>query len=171
MAIHFSLRIAVNIILAAAVASLSSQVQAEENALDLLVGHWDVEVMNLKPEKSKLTYSETYQWTLNGQFLHGETSKKSDGSKDVVYATYDAEVKGYYFWVFSSTGSFVYLPPASWNSRTRTMEWENLPNSDISYLTQVVFPDDKTRHWTLIVKDWKGSVLQQQEGRAVRRGD
>lgn len=171
MAIHFSLKAVGKIILAVAMASLSSQIQAEENALDLLVGSWDVEVTNLKPKKSKLTYSETYQWTLNGQFLLGETSKKSDGNKDVVYATYDAQVKGYHFWVFSSTGSFVYLPPASWDSRTRTMEWKNLPNSDISYLTRVVFPDEKTRRWSLVVKDWKGSVLQQQEGRAVRRGD
>lgn len=171
MAIHFSLKTVVNIILAVVIGSVTLQIQAEENALDLLVGRWDVEVTNLKPKKSKLTYSETYRWTLNRQFLHGETSNKSDGNKDVVYATYDRKVKGYHFWVFSSTGSFVYLPPATWNSRTRTMEWRNLPNSDISYHTLVVFPDDKTRHWTLIVKDWKGSVLQQQEGRAVRLRD
>ncbi len=158
------------VVMAVVMAALSSQIQAEENALDLLVGSWDVEVTNLKPKQSKLTYTETYQWTLNRQFLHGKINK-SDGNKDVVYATYDAQVKGYHFWVFSTTGSFVYLPPASWDSRTRTMEWKNLPNSDIIYLTREVFPDEKTRHWSLVVKDWKGSVLQQQEGRAVRRGD
>ena len=50
------------------------------------------------------------------------------------------------------------------------MEWTNPANADISYLTRVVFDNDALS-WTVLVKDWQGKVLLQQEGRAGRRND
>lgn len=144
---------------------------AEGDALELLVGRWDARVKTLRPQPAELTYTEVYEWVLDNRFLRGRTEKKSDGTEDVVFATYDAQAKGYPFWVFSSTGTYTYLAPATWDARTRTMVFTNPPGLDISYRTVVIFPGDGTRHWTVLVKDWKGSVLLEQEGRAVRRSD
>jgi hypothetical protein len=32
-----------------------------------------------------------------------------------------------------------------------------------------VFTENNAREWTVLVKDWKGTVLLRQSGRAVRR--
>lgn len=148
-----------------------SKVYADYSVLDLYAGRWDVQVRTLQPEQVNVTYSETFEWVLNRKFLVGKTENKSDGTEDISYGTYDEQTKGYPFWIFSSSGTYIYLAPATWDARTRTMEWKNPPNSDIFYHTQVVFPDDKTRHWTVLVKDWKGTVLLHQKGNAVRRND
>jgi hypothetical protein len=108
---------------------------------------------------------------LNRQFLRGVTGRKSDGTEDVIYGTYDAKMKGYPFWIFSSSGTYVYLAPATWDASKRTMEWKNPANSDITYSGRLIFPDENTRRWTTVVKDWKGTVLLELEGSAVRRGN
>ena len=106
---------------------------------------------------------------LGEQFLQGKTEQKSDGGEDIVMGTYDPQSKGYPFWVFSSSGTYLYLAPASWDPRTRTMEWKSPPNSDLYYLTRVTFTDANTRQWTVLIKDWKGKILLQQRGEAMRR--
>lgn len=145
--------------------------RADEGVLELLVGRWDARVKTLRPQPAELTYTETYDWVLDHKFLRGRTENKSDGTEDVSYGTYDTNAGGYPLWIFSSSGAYLYLAPGTWNARTRTLEWKNPPNSDLIYNTKVVFPGDGTRHWTVLVKDWKGTVLLQQEGRAVRRSD
>ena len=125
----------------------------------------------MRPEKSEVTYTETYEWVLDHKFLKGQTDNESHGEKSISYGTYDPNVDGYPFWIFSSTGTYIYLVPGRWDARTRTLEWKNPPDSDLAYVTRVVFTDDRTRRWTVLVKDWKGTVLVQQEGSAVRRRD
>ena len=159
------------VLLTVALQFLGPAARADSGALDLLVGRWEVRVRTLQPEEAELTYTETYEWVLDHQFLRGRTEQKSDGTEDIVYATYDSQLQGYPFWIFSSSGTYTSLPPATWNARTRTMEWKNPPNSNISYNSRVVFRGDGVRHWTVLVKDWKGTVLLQQDGRAVRRSD
>jgi hypothetical protein len=146
-------------------------VRADQGGLDGFVGRWDVRVATLQPEKSEVTYTEVYAWVLDRQFLRGQTGRKTDGTEDVIYATYDAQAKGYPFWIFSSSGSYVYLAPATWNARTRIMEWKNPAGWDISYRGRCSFSDENTRHCTMIQKDWKGKVLLEQEWSAVRRDD
>ncbi|MBU4263694.1 MAG: hypothetical protein KKC76_17705 [Proteobacteria bacterium] len=90
---------------------------------------------------------------------------------DVIFGTYDRHADGYPFWIFSSSGSYIYLPPAKWNPRKRAMEWENPKESDIIYRSRCHFPDKNNRDCWLIMKDWKGKVLLELEWRAVRRGD
>jgi hypothetical protein len=145
--------------------------QADEGGLEKFVGRWDVRVQNLQPQKPDLTYIETYEWVLGHRFISAKTERKSDGTEDITIAGYDPQTKGYPFWIFSSTGSYTYLPPASWDAHSRTMEWENPPQWDVSYRVRCIFPDEKTRHCSLIVKDWKGKVLLEQEINAVRRND
>jgi hypothetical protein len=48
------------------------------------------------------------------------------------------------------------------------MEFKSPPSSEIYYRTRVLFADNGTRRWALIVKDWTGKVILQQEGQAVR---
>ncbi|MGH8727605.1 MAG: hypothetical protein ACREV9_05510 [Burkholderiales bacterium] len=163
-----------NVIIAALVAAFfvaAHSARAEENALDRFLGRWDVRVKTLRPKVSEVTYTETYEWVLDRQFLRGMTGRKSDGTEDVIYATYDPLVKGYPFWIFSSSGTYVYLAPATWDARKRTMEWTNPPNSDISWSGRLIFTDENTRRWTTVVKDWKGAVLLEHEGSAIRRKD
>ena len=89
----------------------------------------------------------------------------------VVFATYDENADGYPFWIFSSTGSYTYLPPASWSERKRTMTWKNPPQFDINYRSQCEFPSDALRRCHLIMKDWKGKVLSEMTWTAERLAD
>jgi hypothetical protein len=142
---------------------------AKANVLELLQGTWNVTLTTTKPKPSVVTYTESYEWVLGHQFLRGNSGTKSDGSQDLVMATYDRPSGGYAFWIFSSSSSWIYLPPGFWDEATRTIEWKSSLNPRISYVSRSVFPDDKTRRWTAVVKDWKGTVLLEQTGTAVRR--
>jgi hypothetical protein len=51
------------------------------------------------------------------------------------------------------------------------LEWKSPPISDVSYLARCIFADENTRRCTLIIKDWFGRVLLEQESSAVRRTD
>jgi hypothetical protein len=157
-------------LLAIASWSAASAARAGYEVLDLLIGRWDVRVKTLKPAPADVTYREKYEWVLGRKYLRGQTFDKSDGTEDISFGTYDAKFDGYPFWIFSSSGTYLYLAPATWDARTRTMEWTNPPNSDVYYNTRVKFTD-KGRHWTVQVKDWKGTVLLHQEGNAVRVGN
>jgi hypothetical protein len=150
-------------------ASLASMAGADPGPLELLVGRWEARVQTHQPEAATVTYVETYRSVLGGGFIEGRTEQKSDGTEDRVFATHDAQSDSYLFWVFSSAGKFVNLPPAKWDARARSLDWTNPWNSDISYSTRVVFTENNAREWTVLVKDWKGTVLLRQSGRAVRR--
>jgi len=156
-------------VLAAATCSIGAPVHADEGGLDVFVGRWDVHVKTLQPQRSEVTYIETYEWVLDGKFLRGQTERKSDGTQDIIFATYDEQSKGYPFWIFSSTGSFTYLAPGTFDARTLTMEWNNPADFDIAYRSRCTFPDNNTRHCTLVIKDWKGAALSEVEWSAFRR--
>ena len=150
---------------------VATDMAAQADPLDLFVGHWDVRVETTRPEPAVVTYRERYERVLDGAFIRGETFDKSDGTSDLIVGAYDKNGKGYSFWIFSSTGDFLYLPPGKWNERKQRFTWKNPPNWDISYRTVVEFPDERTRRWTVTMRDWAGNVLVEQTGRAVRRDD
>jgi hypothetical protein len=149
----------------------SETARADKEVLEYYVGHWDIHAETLQPEPSRTSYTERYEWTLDGRFIQGKTGRKADGAYDVIYGTYDAKADGYPFWIFSSSGSYTYLPPAKWNARERTMEWENPENWDVVYKSRCHFPDRDSRHCSLNMKDWKGKVLLDLKWRATRRDD
>jgi len=155
--------------LASAVCLVGPSARAEEGALEKYIGRWDVRVKTRQPKKPDVTYIETYEWMLGRRFLRGTTEQKSDGTEDLFVLGYDAKVKGYPFWIFSSSGTYLSQAPGTWDARKRVMEWKNPPQWDISYSGRCVFPDDDTRRCTLIMKDWRGKVLLDQEATAVRR--
>lgn len=147
-----------------------SPARADEGVLGRYVGRWEVRLKTLQPKPSDQTYVETYEWTLGRKFVRAKIEQKADGTEDLVVAGYDPKTKGYPFWIFSSTGTFVYLPPATWDARARVMEWKSPPQMDISYSGRCLFPNENTRRCTVLVKDWKGRVLLEQESTAMRRG-
>lgn len=158
-------------VLAAVAAALCLPGLAEEGGLERFAGRWEVRVDTFQPERKSVSYLEVYEWVLGRRFLRGYSERREEGTEEVIYATYDDRIRGYPFWIFSSTGTYTYLPPASWSARTRTMVWDSPREWDIVYKGSCVFPDDDTRHCQLIVKDWKGKVLLEQESSAVRQGE
>jgi hypothetical protein len=149
----------------------ASSARAQDNVLEKYVGRWDVTVKTLQPQKSDQTYIETYEWMLDRKFVRAKTEGKADGTEDMVVGGYDPMTKKYPFWIFSSTGTFLYLAPGSWDTRSRTLEWKSPPISDVSYLGRCIFSNERTRRCTLIVKAWFGKVLLEQESTAIRRID
>lgn len=137
--------------------------------LERLRGTWDVTVNTRAPQAGTTKHVETYEWVLDRRFLRGETSQKPDGTQDMFMATYDPAIKGYRFWIFSSSGFFVEMPKGAWDERTQSMEWKSPPQMDITFRGQWTFPDKDTRQWTALLKDWKGTVLLEATGTATRR--
>jgi Protein of unknown function (DUF1579) len=148
-----------------------SSARAQDNVLYKFVGRWDVRVKTLQPQKPDLTYIETYEWMLDRKFVRARTEGKTDGTEDMVVGSYDPKANGYPFWIFSSTGTFLQLAPGTWDARNRTMDWKSPLLLDVSYQARCIFPDDNTRRCTLVIKNWLGKVLQEQDSSAVRRND
>jgi Protein of unknown function (DUF1579) len=142
---------------------------AQLKVLDRLVGTWEVTVRSRRPRPGTMKYSETYDWVLDRRFIRGETVRKPDGTADIYMATYEPATRHYHFWIFNSQGTFVEIPTGTWNETAREMEWKSGPGSPLALNGRWIFLDANTRLWTTEVKDWKGKVLLDVEGRAVRR--
>ena len=159
-------------VIAAIPVCLSTQFAlADVKVLERYIGTWDIRAHTLRPEASTANYLETYEWVLDGKFIRGKTGRKQDGSFDIVFGTYDANADGYPFWVFSSSGTYLYLPPAEWNSREQTMDWKNPSSLDINYRSRCHFPSKDRRQCHMLIKDWKGKVILEMEWTAERRPD
>lgn len=147
----------------------AATIAAKFAILERFLGAWDVTITTKQPKPSVVTYTETYEWVLQNKFLRVDSGRKSDGTQDIAFATYDPVADGYPFWIFSSSGAWINLPPASWDAANRSMTWKNQPNSSTSYTSRCIFTDDDTRQCRSLVKDWKGTVLLDQEVTARRR--
>ncbi len=137
--------------------------------LDRFAGTWDVTVTTRRPKPSVVTYTFTYTWVLDHRYLHGDTGIKSDGTQELVMFTYDQAARGYPLWIFYSSGPAFYLPPGIWEESSRTMTWKNAPSLTVSYLNRCSFQDATTEHCTVLVKDWRGAVLLEQDSVALRQ--
>lgn len=149
----------------------AQMVLADAKVLERYIGNWDIRSNTLQPQASTASYQETYEWVLGRKFIRGETGRKQDGSFDIVFGTYDANADGYPFWIFSSSGSYLYLPPAEWNEREQAMDWKNPSGLDINYRSRCRFPSNDRRECYMLVKDWKGKVILEMEWTAERRSD
>ncbi len=152
-------------------ASMSVVAQAGEHVLDVFLGTWRIAVKQIQPESREFNYTEIYTRELDGAYIRGETARKPDGSRDIVFGTYDKMAGGYPFWIFSSTGSYTYLAPATWDARKKIMTWESPAQFDISYRSWCDFSNPDLRNCYMLVKDWKGKVLSEMSWTAVRIGD
>jgi hypothetical protein len=59
----------------------------------------------------------------------------------------------------------------TWDARNRTMEWKSPPLLDVSYQARCTFTDDNNQRCTLVLKNWLGKVLLEQDSTAIRRND
>ncbi len=141
----------------------------ELKILSRWLGSWDVNATRHQPDPATVTYRETFTWVLNGRFLRGETSLKSDGNKSMSMATYDQRIGAYRFWTFDSTSFASELPPAEWEQSTRTMKWSSGFFNPLRFQSRVRFIDDDTMHWQVLLKDWKGTVIFDMDGTSIRR--
>ena len=137
--------------------------------LDIFVGTWDVTLRTRQPEASVVRYSETYGWALGGHFLQGRSDDRPDGVDMFVIATHDPATDGFPFWIYMSSGAWFYLDPGQWDERERTLTWRSGPGAQLSYLNRCVFPQPDRRQCHTLVKDWRGSVVLDNELSAVRR--
>jgi Protein of unknown function (DUF1579) len=149
----------------------AASARAQDNVLERFVGRWDVRVKTLQPQQADIKYIETYEWMLDRKFVRARTEGKTDGTEDMVVGSYDPKANGYPFWIFASSGTFLYLAPGTWDARSRTLEWKSPLLLDVSYQARCMFPDDYTRRCTLVLKNWLGKVLLDQDSSAVRRND
>ena len=137
--------------------------------LDRFAGTWDVTITTRRPKPAVVTYMFTYAWVLDHRYLQGDTGIKSDGTQDLVIFTYEQASNGYPLWIFYSSGAWIYLPPGVWDESSRTMTWKSAPTLTVSYLNRCSFQDAKTQRCTVLVKDWRGTVLLEQDSVALRR--
>ena len=153
----------------AAAAQGEPDVSRQLAVLSRFVGTWDVVVHIKRPKDMVVTYVETSVWAPGQRLLRGDTGLKSDGTQDWSITLFDQASGGFQIWIFSSTGAWYFLPPARWDEAHSSIEWTNPPFSPVSHLTRCVFADARTRHCTTLVKDWKGSVLLEQDYTGKRR--
>ncbi|MGH8663776.1 MAG: DUF1579 family protein [Burkholderiales bacterium] len=133
-------------------------------------GTWEVKARRLHPPPVQdVTYTETFDWVLDGRFLRAESSRKSDGTRTMTMFWFDVFTKSYRYVIFDATGYGLELPPPTWNESTQTMEWKSGRFSPASYEAHAHFRDPDTIQWKSLWKDWKGAPLIELEGVSVRR--
>lgn len=142
----------------------------EAKIVDKWRGTWEVKAARRQPlPAAVVTYTETFEWVLDGRFLRSETSRKSDGGKTMSMVWYDVLTKSYRYAIYYSEGYAVELPPPTWHESTQTMEWTSGFFAPVSYTGHATFSDRDTIRWKSLLKDWKGTVVLDLEGVSVRR--
>jgi Protein of unknown function (DUF1579) len=149
----------------------SEKLQAPEyKIVERWRGTWDVEAVRRVPKPvQEVTYSETYDWILDGHYLRCETSRKSDGGKSMSIIWFDVFNKTYRWVIYDATGIAVDLPPGTWNESTQTMVWKSGLFSPVSFDGYATFQDPDTIRWKSLLKDWKGTIILDLEGTSTRR--
>jgi hypothetical protein len=133
-------------------------------------GTWDVKAVRRQPQPAQdVSYTETFDWVLDGHFLRSETTPKSDGGKSMSMVWFDRLTKTYRWVIFDASGFAFELPPPTWNENTQTMEWKSGAFAPTSYTGFATFKDRDTIRWKSLWKDWKGTVILDMEGTSTRR--
>ena len=142
--------------------------EPEHEIVDKWRGTWDVKATNRQKPTEVVTYTETFDWVLDGCYLHSETSRKSDGGQSMSNFWFGRFTKTYRFVIFDASGLAVELPPPAWSESTQTMEWKSSLFAPISYTAYATFKDRGTILWKSLWKDWKGTVILDLEGTSTR---
>ncbi len=142
----------------------------EAKVIDRWRGTWEVKSVRRAPAPVReITYTEHYDWVLDGRFLRSQTSRKSDGGMSSSMFWFDTFTKTYRLMIFDAAGFGLELPPPTWNEATQTMEWKSGALSPTSYTAHATFSDSDTIRWKSSWKDWKGSPILELEGVSTRR--
>lgn len=146
----------------------------ESKIVDKWRSTWDVKATQRHPQPAAVvTYTETFEWVLDGRFLRSETSRKSEGDKDsgksMSMVWYDVITKSYRYVIFDAAGFAVEAPPPTWHEGTQTMEWTSSFFAPVSYKGHATFSDRDTIRWKSLLKDWTGTVVFDWQGVSLRR--
>ncbi len=148
----------------------SSLPGTEKKIVDKWRGTWDIKAIRREPKPAQeLTYSETFEWILDGRYLRSETSRKSDGGKSMSMFWYDLLTESYQYVIYDASGLVAILPPPTWDGSTQTMTWKSGLFSPISYTAHATFTNPHRIEWKSLWKDWKGTVILDLEGTSIRR--
>ncbi len=141
----------------------------ELKVLERLVGTWDSEsvsrVAEWTPVEAHAKGVLTRDWVLDGRFVQ-EKAKQSDGDAIVMFS-FDVERKAYRWWLFNAHGHAMETQ-GQWDETTKTFTF----TSDVSGLTNtstIRFINEDSHKWTAVVKDAKGKVFYDGEGKCTRR--
>jgi hypothetical protein len=154
---------------AAGAPPLPAALRRHLDVLDHFIGTWRVSLRTIAPQPTIVTYTESYAWTLGRRFVRAEVDNRSDGISTLAIGSFDTASGGYPFWIFMSNGAWFYLEPGQWDARERSMTWTASAASPVAHRSRCVFPEPDLRLCHTLVKDWKGSVLLEQESRAERQ--
>lgn len=143
--------------------------EPEFKIIDKWRGTWNVKAIRHQPQPAmEITYTETSEWILNGQFLSSYSSQKPDGSKTMSLIWFDALTKNFRFMIFDSSGIGIELPPPTWEEDTQTMKWESSIFTPIKYTGYVTFIDQNTIRWKSLLKSGFGNIILDLEGKTTR---
>jgi hypothetical protein len=141
----------------------------EERVLDKWLGSWRTSYKLLKaewtPDEKTVTAEVTTSRVVGGRFVQ-EKSEHSDRSSGSLMLTYDAQMKCYRGWWFSSAGHTNEFT-GEWDAGTKTMTWTSKQEANTS-TTKHRIVDDDNLEWAVIVKDGTGKLLFHSEGKSVR---
>jgi hypothetical protein len=140
------------------------------------VGSWHTEV-TVKPSQSspdgaKGTVSEYTTWTLKDRFVLGREISQPDGVKSLWLMKHDPDSNSYPFWFFNSNGVLGGEWSGTWDeaSKTWTARATDTPRGWTSRGTNH-FPDKKSNHVTVWMKDESGTLQLDIESEKSRQAD
>jgi hypothetical protein len=144
--------------------------------LGLFVGSWQTDVTvkpsASSPKEAKGTNNEYTTWTLKDRFVLGRELSQPDGVKSLWLMKHDSESNSYPFWFFNSNGVLGGEWSGSWNEATKTWTARatDTPNGWTSRGTNH-FPDKKSNHVTVWMKNELGSLQFDIESKKTRQAD
>lgn len=141
----------------------------ELKVLERLVGTWNSEsvsrVAEWTPVEARANGVLAREWVLDGRFLQ-EKGKHSNGDSIVMFS-FDVEMKTYRSWFFHADGNATETQ-GQWDESTQTFTFTSDLNG-MKNTSTIKFIDEDTHKWTAVVKDAKGKVFYDGEGKCTRR--
>ena len=141
----------------------------ELKVLERLLGTWNSESVNRvaewTPVEARAKGVLAREWVLGGRFLQ-EKGNHSNGDSVVMFS-FDDEKKLYRSWFFHSDGNTTETK-GQWDEGTLTFTFVSDLNG-MKNTSTIKFIDKDTHIWTAVVKDSKGTVFYNGEGKCTRR--
>jgi hypothetical protein len=139
---------------------IGAQKTPEMKILERLAGTWDsaavFKVAEWTPEEVKSKSKVTRTWVLNNQFLQ-DISVSADGNESLGLFTYDARMKAYRSWWFSSEGHNN-KSSGSWDAATETFTFKTEMENGLKSQNTVQLIDKDRQEWRVLVKDEAGKL-------------
>ena len=173
-------RCVISAVVLAALLQTAAKAPAEElggaKVLGRFVGSWHTEVTvkpsASSPDEAKGTVNEYTAWALKNRFVLGREISQLEGVKSLWLMKHDPDSNSYPFWFFNSKGVLGGEWSGTWNeaSKTWTARATDTPKGWTSRGTNH-FPDTKSNHVAVWMKDESGTLQLDTEARKTRQPD